>query len=436
MNKAKKSIGILLLVALSVSGGLFADRIPSILGRKEQTAVIDGWLVKRLNTVLPEIMRREKIDMWIVVSRENNVDPVFLSLVPGNFFSSWRTHMLVFFDRGKEGVERISVSRNGAGDLYKEAWEFGKTDQWSCLGRVVKERKPKRIGINEADDFSYGDGLTVSLKRKLVEAVGPEYASRFCSAENLAVGWLERRIPEEIEVYSHLVSIAHGVLKEALSRKAVMPGVTTTDDLSWWLWDRNDELHLHTWAQAGVWVDRPKDSPFTDNIIRRGDLVQIDYVFDYLNLSTDVKACAYVLREGETDVPAGLKKALANGNRVQDILIGELREGLSGDAILAAALGKIKEAGLKGTILAHPIGNHGHAAGAIIGRWDHQQGVPGVGKYPLFADTCHAIELTATTPVPEWGDRDVTIHLEEDAVFTKHGTFFLDGRQTDIIAVK
>ena len=436
MNVTKKTIAFMILSLGLVSASLHGDAIPSILRQRERNAVFDGWLAKRLDTVLLEIMRREKIDMWIVISRENNEDPVFLSLVPAGFLASWRTYMLVFYDRGKEGVERISISRMGAGDLYKEAWDSAKTDQWTCLAQVVRERKPSRIGIDEGEVFSYGDGLTASLKQKLVDALGPEYASRLCPAEKLAVGWLERRIPEELEVYPHLAVMAHRILEEALSSKVITPGVTTTLDLAWWLWDRTEELRLHVWATAGVSIQRPKNSPFKDSVIRRGDLIHCDYVFSYLHLSTDTKACAYVLKEGEEDVPEGLKRALSAGNRLQDILIGELKEGLTGNQILAAALKKAKEAGIKGTILAHPLGFHGHGAGTNIGRWDNQTGIPGTGDYPLFPETCHAIELTATSVVPEWGNQEVTMELEEDAAFTKQGTFFLDGRQTSIIVLR
>ena len=436
MKSFKKAIAFLVLGAGLLAAGASGDSIPSILGPRERCAVFDGWLEKRLDTVLPDVMRREKIDMWIVVSRENNEDPVFLSLVPAGYLASWRMYILVFFDRGREGLERISISRMGAGGLYKEAWEYGKTDQWACLGRVVRDRNPRRIGINESDAFSDGDGLTASLKRKVVDAVGPEHASRLCSAERLAVGWLERRIPDEIEAYSHLASIAHAVLAEALSRKVITPGVTTTHDLSWWLWNRNDELRLHTWAQAGVSIQRPTTSPFKDSVIRRGDLIHVDYVFDYLHLGSDTKACAYILKEGETDVPEGLKRALAAGNRVQDILIGELKEGRTGNEILASALKKVRDEGIKGTILAHPVGFNGHGAGTIIGKWDNQVNVPGAGDYPLFADTCHAIEVTATTPVPEWRDQDVLMELEDDAFFGRNGIFFLNGRQTSIIVIQ
>jgi hypothetical protein len=432
----KKSIALMLLGLGLVSAGLFADQIPLIPGQRERNAVFDGWLAKRLDTILPEVMRREKIDMWVVISRENNEDPVYLSLVPAASFASWRTSMLVFHDRGKEGIERLSLSRNGVSDLYKEVWDSTKTDQWTCLEQVVKSRNPKRIGVDEGDIFPYGDGLSASLKQKLTATIGPECSARLCSAQNLAVGWLERRLPEEVEVYSHLAAVSHAILKEALSRQAITPGVTTTTDLFWWLWDRTESLRLHVWAGATVSLQRPANSPFKDDVIRSGDLVHIDYNFDCFHLGTDTKACAYVLKEGEDDVPAGLKKVLADGNRMQDLLMGELKEGMTGNQILPIALKKVREAGITGKILAHPVGFHGHGAGTSIGRWDNQVGLPGLGDYPLYPDTCHAIELTATGKVPEWGNQDVTMELEEDAVFTKHGTFFLDGRQTSIIVIK
>jgi hypothetical protein len=436
MNVPKKTIVFALLGLALFSTGLQADQIPLILGQRERNAVFDGWLAKRLDTILPDVMRREKIDMWIVVSRENCEDPVFLSLVPAASFASWRTAMLVFCDRGKEGVERLSLSRAGQGDLYKEVWDSAKSDQWTALREIVQARKPKRIGINEGDVFAYGDGLTASLKRKLEATLGPEYSARFTSAQYLTVGWLERRLPEEIEVYSQLAAISHAILKEALSRQAITPGVTTTNDLFWWLWDRTESLRLHVWAGATVSIQRPKDSPYKDDVIRRGDLVHIDYNFDCFHLGTDTKGCAYILKEGETDVPEGLKKIMADGNRMQDILMGELKEGMTGNQILPIALKKVREAGITGKILAHPVGFHGHGAGTSIGRWDNQVGLPGLGDYPLYPDTCHAIELTATGKVPEWGNQEVTMELEEDAAFTRQGTFFLDGRQTSIILIK
>jgi hypothetical protein len=151
---------------------------------------------------------------------------------------------------------------------------------------------------------------------------------------------------------------------------------------------------------------------------------------------TDHQEHAYVLKTGETAPPPGLSAALAEGNRLQDVLLAEFREGRTGNEILASALAAAKAAGLKPSIYTHPLGAHGHAAGPTIGLWDQQTGVPGQGDYPLYHDTCYSIELNAKVAVAEWGGQEVTIALEEDAAFTRSGPWFLDGRQTVLYCVR
>jgi len=410
---------------------------PSVLSLKDRAAVYDRWLRIRLDRLLPELMRRENLDMWVVICREYNEDPVYLSLVPGTSMSARRLSMLVFFDKGKEGVERLTVSRYGIGEFYKSVWEPEKIEQWPCLAQVIKERNPKKIGINESDTFAFGDGLSASLKQKLFQALGQEYASRFISAERLAVAWLETRIPEELEVYPHIVAIAHHIIAEAFSRKVITPGVTTTDDVVWWMRERIAELKLATWFQPSISIQRAKNSEFKDiKVIHPGDLLHCDMGISYLSLHTDTQEHAYVLREGEEDAPQGLKQALAQGNRLQDILLGEFKEKRTGNEILLAALKKAREERLNSSIYTHPLGAHGHAAGPTIGLWDKQDGVPGTGDYPLFYDTCYSIELNIKANVPEWGNQEVRIALEEDAAFTRKGIYFIDGRQTNLYLIK
>lgn len=415
-----------------------AAQTPAILGLKDQAAVYDGWLATRLEKILPEIMRREKIDLWLVICQEYNEDPVYLSLVPWNSLSARRLSMLVFFDRGGgRGVERFSVSRYGIGGLYPSIWKADKDDQWETLAAAVKSRNPNRIGIDESETFAFGDGLSASLKNRLVGALGPEYAKRLVSAERLAVGWLERRIPEELEVYPHIVTIAHAIIAEAFSPQVITPGVTKTEDVEWWMWERVRSLGLQTWFNPSISIQRPKSSPDRDSgVIHRGDLLHCDFGITYLKLNTDTQQMAYVLRDGEQDAPQGLKDALAQGNRLQDILMAEMKEGLTGNQILAASLKKAKDGGLKPSIYTHPLGYHGHAAGPTIGLWDKQGGVPGAGDYPLWNDTVYSIELNVLAGVPEWGPQDVQIALEQDAAFTKSGARFLDQRQTKLHLIK
>lgn len=429
-------IGVFLLTAVGPISG--AGEIPAVLSLKEQAAVYDAWLPARFDRLLPELMRREKIDMWLVICEEYNEDPVYLSLVPFTNFSARRLTMLVMFDRGGEkGVERLSVNRYGIGGLFPTIWKANEEDQWMALAKAVRERDPKRIGIDESDVFAFGDGLSASKKKRLVQALGPEYAKRLVGAERLAVGWLERRLPEEIEVYHHIAAIAHAIIAEAFSSAVITPGVTTTADVEWWMWEKIRALGQTTWFDPGVNLQRPSDSPYKDSpIIHPGDLLHCDFGIDYLKLETDTQELAYVLKPGETDAPSGLKAALAQGNRLQDILLGEMKEGLTGNQVLAAALKRAKDEGLKPSIYTHPLGYHGHAAGPTIGLWDKQDGVPGPGDYQLFADTVYSIELNVLAAVPEWGGRDVQIALEHDAAFTKSGTFFLDKRQTELILIK
>jgi Xaa-Pro aminopeptidase len=411
--------------------------IPGILTLRAQAAVYDSWLRTRLERILPELMRAEGLDMWLVICRENNEDPAFFSLVPFTSLYASRTSMLVFFDRGAEGIERLTVSRSGIGQFYRGVWDPDKIDQWVRLAEIIKERNPKKIGINESDTFNYGDGLTSTLKKKLLAALPPEYAQRLQSAERLAIRWLERRSPEELEVYPQIVAIAHGIIAQAFSRAVITPGITTTDDVAWWMRERSRQLGMTNWFQTSISIQRPKDSPHKDSqVIHRGDMLHCDFGITYLKLCTDTQQLAYVLRDGESDAPKGLKDGLAQGNRLQDIHLAEMKAGRTGNEILLAALQRAKGEGLTPSIYTHPLGAHGHAAGPVIGLWDRQGGVPGLGDFPLHEDTVHSIELNVKTKVPEWGNQEVTFALEQDAAFTKSGAAFLDKRQTAFFLIK
>jgi Xaa-Pro aminopeptidase len=424
-------------VPASVPVTLSPAAMPSILSLRDQATVYNGWLTSRLERILPELMRQEGFDMWLVICRENNEDPVFSSLVPFTSMYASRTSMLVFFDRGAAGVERLTVSRSGIGQLYKSVWEPDKIDQWVRLGQIIAERNPKRIGINVSDTFNYGDGLSASLEKKLLAALPSGFGARVASAERLAVRWLERRSVEELEVYPQIAAIAHSMIAEAFSRRVITPGVTTTDDVVWYFRERSRQLGLTNWFQPSVSIQRRKDSPFKDSpVIHRGDWLHCDFGIVYLKLCTDTQQVAYVLEDGEADAPRGLKDALAQGNRLQDIELAEMTIGRSGNQILSAALAKAISEGLKPSIYTHPLGVHGHAAGPTIGMWDKQDGVPGPGDYPLFADTVHSIELNVRAAIPEWGGAELRVELEQDAAMTKTGPRWLDLRQTSLILIR
>ncbi len=414
-----------------------AKDYPAVLTLRQQDAIYSAWLKIRLERILPDLMRQEGFDMWVVICRENNEDPVFFSLVPFTSLYASRTSMLVFFDKGAEGIERLTVSRSGIGQLYKSVWNPDKIDQWVRLAEIIKERDPKKIGVNESDTFNYGDGLTATLKKKLVSALPPQYVSRLQPAERLAIRWLERRSAEELEVYPQIVAIAHGIIAEAFSRAVITPGITTTEDVVWWMRERTRQLGMTNWFQTSVSIQRPTDSPHKDSqVIHRGDMLHCDFGITYLRLCTDTQQLAYVPKDGEIDAPQGLKDGLKQGNRLQDILLAEMKTKRTGNEILLAALKRAKAEGLNPSIYTHPLGVHGHAAGPIIGLWDRQEGVPGLGDFELNEDTVHSIELAVKAKVPEWGNQEVSFALEQDAAYTRFGAAFLDQRQTTLFLIK
>jgi hypothetical protein len=406
--------------------------LPTLLSLRAQAELRNAWLHERLDTLLPELLGREQFDMWLVIAREYNEDPVVMSLLPEPEMAARRRTILVFTRLPDGSVERLTVSRYGLRGLYEAVWNPDNEDQYACLARLVRERNPQRIGINVSDTFAFGDGLTHSEHERLEEALGPELMARTSSAERLAVGWLERRIPAELERYPELIALGHQLIAQLFSRQVITPGVTTTDDAVWWLRQAMHDHGLRAWFQPTITVQAPDqafDMEHGRKEIRPGDLLHVDVGFHYLGLASDQQQHAYVLKEGETEPPAGLVAALAAGNRLQDILIGTMTVGKTGNEVLREALEQARAEGLRPSIYTHPLGYHGHAAGPTIGLWDRQEGVPGAGDYPLFDHTCYSIELNVTHSVPEWDNADVRIALEEDALLSNGAVRWLDGRQ-------
>jgi hypothetical protein len=413
--------------------------LPKILPLRAQLELRNLWLKERLETVIPELMAREGFDLWIVAAREYNEDPVIMTLLPEPSMAARRRTILVFARKSDGGVERLTLDRYGFDDFYVRGWDPDKEDQFACLKRLVSRRKPQRIGLNISDDFAFGDGLTHSEYEKIVAALGRTYGQRVQSAERLCVGWLERRIEPELTVYPGLIEMGHALIAQAFSSRVITPGITTTDDVVWWLRQTMHDLGLKAWFQPTVEIQAPGlgfDAPAGGaraerrKRIQPGDLLHCDVGFYYLGLATDHQQHAYVLKAGESDAPVGLQAALADGNRLQEIHLDEMQAGRTGNQVLHGALQRAQQEGIVAQIYSHSLGYHGHAAGPVIGLWDAQAGVPGRGDYPLFDNTCYSIELNVTKAVPEWDNQVVRIALEEDAVLNNGQMRWLRGRQT------
>ncbi len=438
---------LLLLVLITTTYTVFAQSdMPRILSMQERAKLQNVLLEERIQTVLPMLMRRAGVDMWILIAREYNEDPVIKTMLPATWLSARRRTILVMYDQGGDkGVECLAVARYDVGSVFKKAWDKEQEpDQWKRLMDIIEERQPSKIGINKSTEFALADGITATEYKLFMEKLPAAYQDKVVGAKNLAIGWLETRTEREMVVYKQIMRIAHQIIAEGFSQKVITPGFTTTDDVVWWYRDRIRELGLTAWFHPTVAIQRnaPESSEHLRNFSKRpdqmtimpGDLLHVDFGITYLRLNTDTQQHAYVLKPDEQDAPDYLRSAFKTGNRLQDILTNAFETGRSGNDILAAALQQAESEDIKATIYTHPIGYHGHGAGPTIGLWDQQDGVPGKGDYPMYENTAYSIELNATVNIPEWG-KEIRIMLEEDAFFDGETTRYIDGRQTELLLI-
>lgn len=436
-----KSIKLLLILLFFC----FKISAQQILSLKNQAKIINEILSERFTNLLPKLMERENIDMWVLISREYNEDPILKTMLPAEWLSARRRTMLVFYhDSTKKINEQLAIARYNVGEQIKASWDMKLfPDQWDALIDLIIKRNPKKIGLNFSTDFAHADGITYTEQKLFISKLPASFLSRTVSAEKLGVGWLETRTEREMQLYPQLIQITHQIIEEGFSEKTIMPGVTTTDDLVWWFRQKIRNLGLDTWFHPSVEIQRNDGANFDhlnaftnkdQEIIIPGDLLHVDIGISYLRLNTDVQEHAYILKPGETAAPAALQKAFVNGNRLQEILTSKFALNLSGNQILSSALSEAKKEGIRASIYTHPIGYHGHAAGPTIGMWDQQNGVTGSGDFPMHYNTAYSIELNAATEIPEW-KKSVRMMLEEDGFYSEKGFRFIGGRQKELLLI-
>ena len=424
----------IVFLAILLAASLVAQA-PTLPPLRQQADIQQDWLRLRLERHLPTLMRKHGVQMWIVGCREYAEDPAFFSLVSPTVFAARRTTIYVFFDRGQgQPLERLALGGDSNGGLYTvyrdpdvANREIYGDNQWQLLRKLVDQRRPKNIALDISPTHAFSDGLTVGMHDKLIAALGPGYKDRIVPSENLALEYQELRIPEMLPTYRQMMEIVHSLISRAFSNEVITPGKTTGTDVVWWLRQKVNDAGLGTWFQPSVTVQR-KGLTAGSNIdrqqgltIERGDVLHTDFGITALRLNTDTQHMGYVLRPGETEAPAGIREALLNTGRLQDLTLERMRPGRTGNEVLADALHAMREAKIDGSIYTHPIGDHGHAAGPLIGLWDLQSGVLGRGDVPLLPGTWFSIELESKTAVPEWDGQKLQVALEEDAVLDEAG---------------
>lgn len=431
----KKLFIVIFLIGFSMNG--------QILDQRERAVKINEILKYRFENLLPKLMDQAEIDMWILISREYNEDPVLKTMLPAEWLNARRRTILVFYrNNDKSYLDKLAVARYNFGENIISAWDKEtQPNQWKRLNEIIEERNPKKIGLNFSKHFNIADGLDKTDYEEFIENISEKNRKKIVSAQKLATSWIETRTNKEMEIYEQIVTITKEIINEAFSMNVIQIGKSTTSDLEWWMRQKVTDLGLSTWFQPSVDIQRNSEAnenhlrSFSnrpmENIIQKGDLLHCDFGITYLRLNSDCQQMAYILNDDEVDVPLFLKKAFKDANLLQDILTSNFIVGDSGNEILLNSLSKAKEMGLRPSIYTHPLGSYGHSSGPTIGMWDAQNGVEGTGDYPLNYNTVYAIELNNTSFIKEW-NRDIRIMVEEAGFFGIDGHKYVNGRQKNI----
>ena len=433
-----KIIHLILLITLS-----FNVKSQDILSLKERARVIEEIQKDRFDNLLPKLMEETGIDMWVIITREYNEDPVIKTLLPPTWLNARRRTILAFhYDKKSKDLEKVAIARYSFGKNIPSIWnKEEEPNQMKALAKFIEEKNPEKIGLNFSDHFALADGIVKTDYELFLDNLPSKLSKRVVSAQELAIRWIETRTEKEMIIYDQLVEITHGIINEAFSTNVITPGVTTTDDVVWWMREKVKKLGLKTWFHPTIDVQRNENSDLYAfdgeskfDIILPGDLIHCDFGITYLTLNTDCQELAYVLKPDETEAPDYLVKALDEGNRVQDIFTDLFEHKKTGNQILKEALEQGRNEGYRPQIYTHPLGTFGHSAGTTLGMWDSQGGVPFTGDFPMNYNTVYAIELNTKVFIKEW-NKDIRVMLEEAGVFEETGFRYVNGRQTELILV-
>jgi Xaa-Pro aminopeptidase len=418
----------------------------------------------KFDYVLPKAMRRNNIDMWIVIDRGYGSEPLMLDF---GVASTYGQGFYIFYDGGGDRIERICLGADGSSDLAEMCgvWDDfpGKVDHLFRGGKelrsVVYDRDPKRIALNYLDTPNVGgrsggfngDGLSYSDYRYLVKELGKKYAERFVSAEHLIADFLGEHVAGEIIEFSKVVDITGKLIERALSNEVITPGKTTYHDVVWWLEEQREAMGLRrTWVAGVAFPQAPDfkgyqtiiDGWDKELVIQRGDVLFIDYGLTRNNFSSDLKRNAYVLKEGELHAPPGVLKAFEEAKKVREIIRKNVRSGRTGREQLEDLKKIIRDAGyvyvesnrstgvpgIEVHVGMHAIGNIAHEAGAGVQMREK-------GKYEILPNAFLALEFRIFVPADGW-KKKIVIAVEENVLVTERGIEWVHPPQDKILLIR
>jgi hypothetical protein len=393
------------------------------LPRQKQHQVRDSITRQRMETLLPKVMKEAGIDMWLILAGENNEDPVFRTIVPAKVTFANRMTCLIFTLNKDGSFEAVGVNKpNPALATFYRQIPYDADLQWEAIVSYIESKDPEKIGINISKISTHGAGLSHVLYEELVAHLPKRYCDRLQDADKVSYRWLEERIDPELAMYPSVYEMTVHVLDRAFSREVIVPGVTTTEEVEYWIADTYQQLGIQNFT--GAWVDfqrRGEKQTMAKGTIMPGDLIHYDVGLEHLGLCTDLQRFGYVLRPGETDVPQGILDGFHQGLAFGKLAAKGFRAGRTGNQVLLDALEAGKNAGMRPMFYSHPIGFTVHGAGPAFGLYDKQHALPGKGELPLHHNTAYALEYNVTCPVPEWDNQDVVFYLEETVLFVRDG---------------
>ena len=418
--------------------------LPGLLTLDRQIQVREAWLRTRHEMILP-LMRRHGAGAWIVVSEEFHADPLAEYVAPPRPYVGNRD-VFAFFDAGGEGLKKLAVT-GYAEESVERFFESPRAGAGiKALKEWVERYKPAAIALSIGGRRGVTRSLTRDTYQWLAETLGPEAEKRFASAAGLIEDYLDTRIPEEFEHYAALVRATEVLARRALSNEVIRPGRTTVGDVRMWLYRESGRLGLEPWFQPDLRLQRRSraDDKTASGflsvaaeaaVIERGDVVHLDFGLAYLGLSSDWQKMAYVLLPGENRAPAGLERALANTNILQDAVIRLSRPGKTAAGVFDETMAEMKAKGITAQVYSHPLGPQGHGLGASIDFRSAQRD-SGLPPKKLRLGSYLALELNTQTEVPEWGGQKVTMMGEDPVYLAEDGWKFFRPRQEKLYLIK
>ena len=399
---------------------------------KEQYALKDQCLKERLEIILPQVMEDADVDMWIVASKEYHEDPTFKAMVPAEYRTARRITMFAF-SKEADGIHRYSLSMpdKSVAKFYESKWQFGKEDQMVALKRLIEEKDPKRIALNMSKEFAVCDGFSIGLYQMFKESLGEDIMNKMVNDDLLAMKFMEIRTPTELKLMPEVMSVAHDIMERMYTTDVIKPGITTTNDLEWFMKEEVNKLGLTYWFEPTMDLQRKNgdESRYDSCVIQKGDLLHCDFGIYYMNMCTDTQRLGYVAKDDEDTMPQYLLDGMKVGNRFQDIVRENMIVGRTGNEVFEAAMKQAKEEGIQAMLYSHPCNMYGHGPGPTIGLFSNQNAIPVKGDVKLSNNTVYALELNVKVD-------DYYYFLEETVALADDGVNFLYKDRDKITFIK